>query len=152
MALTALFLRERRSRELSGLFVLAMLVVVVPVGVFFASLEWGGRVPSQLAAAVDALALTPLGAAWAFPGRVAQGGMASATPALLVAVATLVLLALSGCCSCGGCSRRPSARVGARARRPRMVRGRAGHAGRRGRRAQPHVLVRATAATSSTSS
>ena len=92
MALTALFLRERRSRELSGLFVLAMLVVVVPVGVFFASLEWGGRVPTQLTAAVDALALTPLGAAWAFPGRVAQGGMASATPALLVAVATLVLL------------------------------------------------------------
>jgi len=49
MALTALFLRERRSRELSGLFALALLVVVVPVGVFFASLEWGGRVPTQLA-------------------------------------------------------------------------------------------------------
>ncbi len=74
MALTALFLRERRSRELSGLFALAILVVVVPIGVFFASLEWGGRVPTQLAEAVSMLALTPLGAAWAFPGRVAQGG------------------------------------------------------------------------------
>jgi ABC-2 type transport system permease protein len=94
MALTALFLRERRSRELSGLFALAILVVVVPVGVFFASLEWRGRVPSQLAEAVSALAITPLGAAWAFPGRVAQGGFAQAAPALLVAIATLVVLGL----------------------------------------------------------
>ena len=94
MALTALFLRERRSRELSGLFVLAVLVVVVPVGVFFASLEWGGRVPTQLAEAVSLLALTPLGAAWAFPGRLAQGGMDSATPALVIALSTLVALAL----------------------------------------------------------
>ena len=94
MALTALFLRERRSRELSGLFALALLVVVVPVGVFFASLEWGGRVPTQLAEAVSMLALTPLGAAWALPGRVAQGGIELATPALLVALATLVVLGL----------------------------------------------------------
>jgi ABC-2 type transport system permease protein len=94
MALTALFLRERRSRELSGLFALALLVVVVPVGVFFASLEWGGRVPPQLAEVVSMLALTPLGAAWAFPGRFAQGGMGSATPALLIALATVVVLAL----------------------------------------------------------
>jgi len=80
MALTALFLRERRSRELSGLFALGVLVVVVPVGVFFASLEWRGRVPTQLGEAVSVLGLTPLGAAWAFPGRIAQGGMASAAP------------------------------------------------------------------------
>ncbi|MET0779975.1 MAG: hypothetical protein ABWZ16_00470 [Microbacterium sp.] len=94
MALTALFLRERRSRELTGLFALALLVVVVPVGVFFASLEWGGRVPSQLAEAVSLLAMTPLGAAWAFPGRVAQSGVEGAVPALLIALGTLVALVL----------------------------------------------------------
>ncbi|SFS07839.1 ABC-2 type transport system permease protein [Microbacterium sp. cf046] len=94
MALTALFLRERRSRELSGLFALAILVVVVPVGVFFASLEWGGRVPTQLAEAISTLAITPLGAAWAFPGRLAQGGAESAMPALLIAMATLIVLGL----------------------------------------------------------
>jgi ABC-2 type transport system permease protein len=94
MALTALFLRERRSRELSGLFALAILVVVVPVGVFFASLEWRGRVPTQLAEAVDALALTPLGAAWAFPGRVAQGGLEAAAPTMLVALVTVIGLGL----------------------------------------------------------
>jgi ABC-2 type transport system permease protein len=94
MALTSLFLRERRSRELTGLFALAILVVVVPAGVFFASLEWDGTVPTQLSEAVAALALTPVGAAWAYPGRAAQGSEL-AWVSLLIAVATLVLLALA---------------------------------------------------------
>lgn len=93
MAVASLFLRERRSRELSGLFILAILVVVVPVGVFLASLEWAGTVPTQLAEAVEALALTPIGAAWAFPGLFA-GGDDSAGMSLLVAVGTLALLTL----------------------------------------------------------
>ncbi len=94
MALTSLFLRERRSRELSGLFVLVILVVVVPVGVFLASLEWGGAVPTQLLQAVAVLDSTPLGAAWAFPGRVALGD-ANAGRSLLVAVLTTVFLCLA---------------------------------------------------------
>jgi len=61
-AVAALVLNERRSRELAGIFLLALLVVVVPVGVFLASLEWRGRVPAQLADVADILALTPLGA------------------------------------------------------------------------------------------
>lgn len=93
MAVASLFLRDRRSRELSGLFLLAILVVVVPAGVFFASLEWAGTVPTQLAEAVEALALTPIGAAWAFPGLFA-GDDDNAWVSLLVAVGTLVLLAL----------------------------------------------------------
>ncbi len=94
MALTALFLRERRSRELSGLFVLVLLVVVVPVGVFLSSLEWRGRVPTQLAHAVDTLALTPLGAAWAFPGRLAQGDSDAALLTFAIAFATVIGLGL----------------------------------------------------------
>lgn len=91
-ALASLFLRDRRSRELSGVFVLVVLVVVVPVGVFLASLEWEGSVPSQLLQAVDALALTPLGAAWALPGTAAAGGDVW-LPAL-IAVGTVIALAL----------------------------------------------------------
>lgn len=91
-ALATLFLRDRRSRELSGLFVLVVLVVVVPVGVFLASLEWQRAVPPQLLEAVSALAVTPLGAAWALPGRVAEG--ADTWMPALVAVATVVVLAL----------------------------------------------------------
>ncbi|MFD0791921.1 hypothetical protein ACFQ0P_16130 [Microbacterium insulae] len=93
MAVASLFLRERRSRELSGLFLLAIVIVVVPVGVFLASLEWSGAVPTQLAEAVAALALTPLGAAWGFPGLLAAGED-SAGLSLFVAVATVGLLAL----------------------------------------------------------
>lgn len=93
MAVASLFLRERRSRELSGLFLLAILVVVVPVGVFLASLEWRGTVPPQLSEAVTALALTPIGAAWAFPGLFAEGD-AGAWMSLLVAVGTLAVLVL----------------------------------------------------------
>jgi ABC-2 type transport system permease protein len=62
--------------------------------VFFASLEWGGRVPTQLGEAVSILSATPLGAAWAFPGRVAQGGPESPVSALLIAIATLAGLAV----------------------------------------------------------
>ncbi len=92
MALTTLFLSERRSRELSGLFIMAILVVVVPVGVFLSSLEWDGAVPTQLYEAVSVLALTPFGAAWAYPGLVASGASAAAG-SLLVALATVVALA-----------------------------------------------------------
>jgi ABC-2 type transport system permease protein len=91
MALTSLFLRDRRSRELTGVFALAILVVVVPVGVFFASLEWRGTVPTQLAEAVSALALTPFGAALAFPAGV-EAGASSAWASLAVAVATIAVL------------------------------------------------------------
>ncbi|MFT4219865.1 MAG: hypothetical protein QM611_05045 [Microbacterium sp.] len=92
MALTALFLRERRSRELSGLFVLAVAVVVVPVAVFLASLEWRGAVPPQLSEAVGVLGFTPLGAAWALPAAIGAGApLAWATAA--VAVATVAALA-----------------------------------------------------------
>lgn len=93
MAITSLFLRDRRSRELTGLFILAVLVVVVPVGVFLASLEWRGTVPPQLSEAIEILALTPLGAAWAFPGLVMTG--AEAAP-LAFLVAFLTVAALTG--------------------------------------------------------
>jgi len=93
-AIAVLVLRERRSRELSGLFLVALLVVVVPVVVFLASLEWGGAVPSQLAEAAHVLAVTPLGAATAFPGQFAGIGTAQGWTSLLVAVGTVLGLAL----------------------------------------------------------
>lgn len=92
MAVAALVLRPRRSRELTGLFVVALLVVVVPVGVFLASLQWHGRIPPQLIEAADVLALTPLGAALAVPARAAAGG--SIVASLAIAVATVVGLVL----------------------------------------------------------
>lgn len=92
LAVAALVLRHRRSRELTGLLLLVLLVVVVPVVIFLASLQWRGRVPSQLREAATVLAVTPFGAPTAFAARLATG--AAAWQSLLVALATLVLLAV----------------------------------------------------------
>lgn len=92
LALASLVLRERRSRELTGLFLTAVLVVVVPVGVFLASLDWDGRVPPALAEVVDVLALTPLGAAWALPARALDGAVAGPATVALVTVAALAAI------------------------------------------------------------
>ncbi|MBZ4485947.1 hypothetical protein LQ938_09790 [Microbacterium sp. cx-55] len=83
---------ERRSRELTGLFILALLVVVLPVGVFFASLDWGDRVPSQLTAAAWILTFTPVGAAWGLPGAAIAGQTGEVATAVAVALATIALL------------------------------------------------------------
>ncbi|WP_298741625.1 hypothetical protein [uncultured Microbacterium sp.] len=91
LALGGLVLHERRSRELTGIFLIAILVVVVPVLVFFVSLDWDGDVPDALREAVDVLAVTPFGAAAAVPARAIIGGVAGP---LVVAVLTVLALAV----------------------------------------------------------
>ncbi len=73
MAVSGLVLRERRGRELTGVFLIGILVVVIPVAVFLASLRWGDRVPTALAEVGRVLAHTPLGAAWALPAPGVSG-------------------------------------------------------------------------------
>ncbi|WP_235563018.1 hypothetical protein [Microbacterium sp. Root53] len=93
MAFGSAVLRPRRTRELSGLFVLGIVVVLVPVIVFLSSLEWRGRVPSALATAAEILGATPIGAASALPGALALDDGRGAWLAAAVAVATLALTA-----------------------------------------------------------
>ncbi|RCS62032.1 hypothetical protein [Microbacterium sp. JB110] len=73
MGLASTLMRGRRTRELSSLFVLGVIVVVFPVAVFLSSLEWDGRVPEQIRLVVEILALTPFGAAAGAPGAIAMG-------------------------------------------------------------------------------
>lgn len=87
-AIAATVLAPRRSRELTGLIVIAIIVVVAPVVVFFASLGWEGDVPDTLLSAVRVLADTPLGAAWALPWR-------PSAVSITVAFATVLVLAAS---------------------------------------------------------
>lgn len=84
--------RQRQGRELSALFLVAVLVLVVPIVVFVASLDWAGGadMPSPLVAAVDVLAHTPLAAAWAIPGAALAG---NPTVPILIAVLTVLVLA-----------------------------------------------------------
>ncbi|KAA9086986.1 hypothetical protein [Microbacterium radiodurans] len=87
LGVSGLVLAERRSRELTALFVLALLIVAIPVAVFLTSLDWDGGMPPPLRTAVEVLGLTPLGAAWVFP-------LAPSVPSLLMAVLTPVLLGI----------------------------------------------------------
>lgn len=90
MALGTLVRRPRQSRELLGVYLIAVLVVVVPVGIFLGSLEWRGVVPSQLVGAADILAWTPIGAAWSIALAPSAGAVWGS---VAVALATVALLA-----------------------------------------------------------
>lgn len=87
-AFAALVLRPRRSRELTGLSVVGILVLLVPAVVFAVSVRWDDAVPAELRAVGDVLAVTPLGAAAAIPARIAVGE--SPVAPVVVAVATIV--------------------------------------------------------------
>ncbi len=85
--LAALALAERRSRELTALFALAVAVVAIPAAVFLASLDWADGVPAPLQSSADVLALTPIGAIWVLPLVLSPLTLVLAvlTPLLLVA-------------------------------------------------------------------
>ena len=95
MALSAILLPERRSRELTVLFTIPVIVVAFPVAVYFASLRWDGNVPPAVMAATEIIGVTPLAAPYGFLAAIAAGSAAAAWISGVVAVMTLAgLLAL----------------------------------------------------------
>lgn len=92
MALNALLLPERRSRELTALFALALIVIAFPVAVFLGSLRWDGEVPASLATLTAVIGFTPLAASPAAMFAAAEGETAAAWGSGLVAAVTLALL------------------------------------------------------------
>lgn len=95
MALNALLLPERRSRELTALFALALIVIAFPVAVFFGSLRWDGLVPPSLATLSSVFGFSPFAAAPAFLFDSAAGATASAWVTGIIAVITVVLLGIA---------------------------------------------------------
>lgn len=93
MALSARLLPERRSRELTSLFALAVIVIAVPVCVFVASLGWAGAVPPVLHAVAGLLGVTPLGASAALPFLAASDQTGAAWAAAITAVLTAAAVA-----------------------------------------------------------
>ncbi len=87
-AVAARIFRGRRSRELTGVFIVALISVMVPVGVFVSSLEWRGTVPEPLTTAARLVELTPFGAAWAIPARAGDG----AGPMIAIALVSVAVL------------------------------------------------------------
>lgn len=92
MATNALLLPERRSRELTALFALAVIVVAFPAAVFLASLEWDGQVPDAVATAAAVIASTPLAAIPGTALAVAAGEESGAWLSGIVALVTTVVL------------------------------------------------------------
>jgi ABC-2 type transport system permease protein len=92
MAVNALLLPERRSRELTALFALAILVIAFPVAVFFASMRWDGHVPASLAALATTFGFTPLAASPGFLFAIADDSGTAAWICGIVAVLTAALL------------------------------------------------------------
>ncbi|MFS0895603.1 hypothetical protein [Microbacterium sp. 179-I 3D3 NHS] len=90
MAINALLLPERRSRELTALFALAIIVIAFPVAVFFASLRWDGQVPASLAALTTTFGFTPLAAAPGALFALAAGSTDAAWVGGIVAVVTML--------------------------------------------------------------
>ncbi|MGX5695977.1 hypothetical protein ACWKWP_07250 [Agromyces soli] len=94
-ALASFLLATRRARELLGVFGLLFIVVLSPVAVGLTTVDWAADGRRFLAALADGLSWTPLGAAFAAPGDAAAGAWGIALLKLLIALATLALLAFA---------------------------------------------------------
>lgn len=92
MAVNALLLPERRSRELTALFALAVIVIAFPVAVFLASLKWDGQVPAAVASLAEAIGVTPLAASSRFLFSFATDDPGGAWLSGIVAFATAAAL------------------------------------------------------------
>ncbi len=88
MAFSAAVLPERRPREMTALFALAVAVVAFPAAIFLASQEWGARIPESVATATSLLGMTPFGAAAAAAFAAASADPAAAWVSGLIAAAT----------------------------------------------------------------
>ncbi|GAT74880.1 hypothetical protein [Microbacterium hydrocarbonoxydans] len=92
MAVNALLLPERRSRELTALFALALIVIAFPVAVFLASLKWDGHVPAAVASITATVGFTPLAAGPGFLFSLAADDVAGAWISGIIAVLTAAAL------------------------------------------------------------
>ncbi len=92
MAVNALLLPERRSRELTALFALALLVIAFPVAVFLGSLRWDGLVPDSLRRCRRCSGSVRSPRRLPSSSRPLQEGRASAWVSGIVAVLTVGLL------------------------------------------------------------
>ncbi|WP_295101895.1 hypothetical protein [uncultured Microbacterium sp.] len=92
MAVNALLLPERRSRELTALFALAVIVIAFPVAVFLASLKWDGQVPAAVGALTATIGFTHFAASSRFLFSFATDDDAGNWISGIVALLTAVVL------------------------------------------------------------
>ncbi|AWB86842.1 hypothetical protein [Mycetocola zhujimingii] len=88
-AAASLLLASRRSKELTGLIGIAVLVLLAPAVILLSSVNWGRDGAAVLGSAADVISWTPFGAVWSFPGDVAIGDGGAAILKFLIAAATV---------------------------------------------------------------
>jgi len=89
MAISAIMLPERRSRELTVLFTLPVIVIAFPVAAYFASLRWDGQVPPAVHTATSIVGFSPLAAPQAFLFHLAAGETSAAWTSGVIAVVSV---------------------------------------------------------------
>lgn len=90
MGIGAILLPERRPRELTALFVLAVVVIAFPAAIFLASQHWDVHIPDAVAALVLVAGFTPLAPAAASAFAIAAGDEVAAWATGVIAVLTLL--------------------------------------------------------------
>lgn len=88
-ALASVLLATRRAREVSGVLGVLLIVLLSPVIVVLATLDWAASGLRVLEAIAGGLAWTPLGAAFAAPGDAVAGDWGPAILKLIIALLTV---------------------------------------------------------------
>lgn len=92
MAISAIVLPERRSRELTVLIAIPVLVIAFPVAAYFASLKWDGQVPAAVDSATTVVGFSPLAAPYSMLFHIVAGETRAAWTSGLIALASLLFL------------------------------------------------------------
>ena len=94
-SVAAFLLATRRSRELTGIIGVLLLVMVAPVVLLILNLDWERYGLDLLGGLSAILGWTPLGAAWSVPGDASAGAWGPAILKLMIAGVTVYLLWLA---------------------------------------------------------
>jgi len=92
--LATFLLSTRRSRDLTTIGGIVLIIAVTPLIALLASVDWTVDGAAALSAIADVASWTPLGAAWGAPADAAAGSDGSAVAKLVIAILWLGLLAL----------------------------------------------------------
>lgn len=91
--IAALLFTSRRSRDLAGIIVVAIIALAAPVAGMLVGVDWEARALPVVRRIAAIAQWTPFGAAWAAPGDAALGDPGSALGKLGIALAGVVVLA-----------------------------------------------------------
>jgi ABC-2 type transport system permease protein len=93
-SIAAVTLSTRRSRDITGLIGVLVVVCLAPVVAALASVDWQHNAIAVLTRIERVVSWTPLGAAWAIPADAAAGDTNAALAKLGIAVAWVIVLAV----------------------------------------------------------